>query len=847
MAFWYFIVMFVASLVIGELLRPKIDSNAPPPSSLGDFDLPTATEGRSIPVVWGLCHIKGPNVLWYGNLYTRALTEEVSTSWFNHKNVTVGYEYYLSMQIAICWGPLYPDIIEVRFGDKIPLQHVLLDSYGVRPIGITINAYDPPDNSDQRMMAGSVGHDMHLRGEMDLYGGTYGTEHDDWWPVQTPSAHLAAVLGVPVSAYKRLAYAVLKDFKVGESSYIEPISFIVKRLPPVDPADEYVSIDGTGASPAAMIRECLTDTVWGLGVDISQIDLPSFQAAHTMLRNEGFGLAMVMEGSTPANDMINEILRHIDGVLYTDPSTGLLTLRVIRLGYTLTGYDPTNFIELDLNPTNVISCEMTRGSWAETKNVIKVNYVDPNQNFTVRTAQAQDLANIQIRGGEIAAGTYDFRGIYSPEVASAVATRILRSSSVPLARLSIVANRHAWNLRPGSAFSLAWPDLGISDLHCRVLRISYGQLAEGKIAIEAVEDAFSVSVGIVAPAPWGYDPHPATGALSSEELIEVPYHMLGDEIRNIAGLGVRSNSMDIGFQAWVDEEGGTDYVQANTLAVVPGGVLETEYHSSDAYDATGFIISGQMLESLAGPTALDHSRGLSLLKIDDEIMAWRNVQSLGSGRYRIYNITRAVLDTLPAKHTAGTMAVFMPALLELVKNTDYPADFTMTAKFLPFSGSDALPLAVALQLEIVTESRAWLPYPPGNVELNGMKWYTSGFADEDDVVLTWSHRHRVNQTAVPEIVDQDAGDYASPEGNYTVLVYADGVLVQTYSAISGTTQTYSRAQRISDDPTAIRFDFHIRPVNGSLVGQERILTTWISGFGLAFGAGFGVGDPGIMS
>ena len=38
------------------------------PFALGDFDLPTAQEGRPIPIVFGKRFIQGPNVTWSANL-----------------------------------------------------------------------------------------------------------------------------------------------------------------------------------------------------------------------------------------------------------------------------------------------------------------------------------------------------------------------------------------------------------------------------------------------------------------------------------------------------------------------------------------------------------------------------------------------------------------------------------------------------------------------------------------------------------------------------------------------------------------------------------------------------------
>ena len=46
--------------------RPKVEK--PQAAGLDDFTLPTAEEGRPIPVVFGTMLITGPNVVWAGDL-----------------------------------------------------------------------------------------------------------------------------------------------------------------------------------------------------------------------------------------------------------------------------------------------------------------------------------------------------------------------------------------------------------------------------------------------------------------------------------------------------------------------------------------------------------------------------------------------------------------------------------------------------------------------------------------------------------------------------------------------------------------------------------------------------------
>lgn len=69
------LLMMVVSAAIQAVTRPKIDKPNQDPSKL---DIPTAEEGRPIPVIFGTCLIKNPNVVWYGDADTTPIKTEGS-------------------------------------------------------------------------------------------------------------------------------------------------------------------------------------------------------------------------------------------------------------------------------------------------------------------------------------------------------------------------------------------------------------------------------------------------------------------------------------------------------------------------------------------------------------------------------------------------------------------------------------------------------------------------------------------------------------------------------------------------------------------------------------------------
>jgi len=57
--------------VLSYVLRPKPDTQKPKPVT--SIEVPTAEDGREIPVLFGTRPIKNQNIVWYGDLKTKAI------------------------------------------------------------------------------------------------------------------------------------------------------------------------------------------------------------------------------------------------------------------------------------------------------------------------------------------------------------------------------------------------------------------------------------------------------------------------------------------------------------------------------------------------------------------------------------------------------------------------------------------------------------------------------------------------------------------------------------------------------------------------------------------------------
>ena len=160
----------------------------------------------------------------------------------------------------------------------------------------------------------------------------------------------------------------------------------------------------------------------------------------------------------------------------------------------------------------------------------------------------------------------------------------------------------------------------------------------------------------------------------------------------------------------------------------------------------------------------------------------------------------------------------------------YPSDLTLNAKVLPRTLRGVLDIADATEMSLATSSRAWKPYPPGNVRLNGLDYASWPTTTSGDVTLSWSHRNRTTQGVGGAMVSQaTAGSYTC-EGTLKIEVLIGGTVKRTWNGVGGLSQVYTWAQRQADDAdTGKNVAFRITPINGSYTGTVRTTPAFVMG------------------
>jgi len=786
-AFWTWVfwtaVTVGISYAVSQLLQkdPKTPTVAP-----DELSTPTVREGTKYSIVFGTCWVENPVCAWWGDISAVAIRDHYTVNkWGNNKRVyyTVGYNYYIGMLLVVTQGQ-NDGIKQVKFADTLawPDPTDPTNYYADGVVNIIIN-------------------EPNLFGGPKRGGGVQGSIHiDTGASSQSLNTYLTAQMGANVSANRGLTTATLPHTLIGESPYLRPPKFLVKRTTILTDgtAQWYpakATINTLDLNAAHILHECYTNTEWGFG--ITTLNDTAWTAAADTLYTENFGLSMKWEDQTQSlGDFVNDVLRHINGVIYQHPQTGEIELKLIRDDYTaaaLTIYDDSDVIEVT---------DDTVGAIFESPNMLQFQYWNRQPNKPLQIPE-YNLALMLQQGSKIIPYEVSFNGINDDTLARIVSAREREQMSLFPFRLTVKGKRTMSALLPGDVFKLTWPPLAMSSIILRVFSVNYGTVQEGAVTLKCIQDIFSVpTAAVFAEADdtqWA-DPRNDPAAAPDRLLIEMPFWdiYLNDGLSAALALDVDSGYLMVAasmptsdaiyYELMLrDSPSGTFYADGQG-SFTPNGTMDIDL-PLNAVDVTINLVDAEGLSAvLVGDYAVIDSEILKVLAIDsvnDQV-----------------TLARGCLDTVPAAHNgpdsggAGARVWFIGSVA-YAANHEYTATDQPGVKILPATASGQLADDTAYDASAFN-SRMNRPYPPGDFKIDGVSYPTYFFSQP---TISWAHRDRTQQiSGITEHSDASVGPEAGV--TYTVEIYNQSdTLIHTETGLTGTSYTYTEAEERSDDPT----------------------------------------------
>lgn len=833
--FWITLLVYAVLFVLSEFLRPKPNIEDAKPAGLGDFQFPTATEDRVVPLLWGTIQVKGPNVVWYGDLIQQPITEKIKTGLFSSETIIKGFKYKVGIQFAFCRGPV-DELLRIWIGDDL-----VFDGSVTHGNTLTI---DEPDlfGGDDLGNGGVVG-------TLRFFAGTAN---------QAVSSYLDdfQLEGSKTPAYRGTCYLApsADPIYIGNSTSIKPWKFELRRIPNgLGLPDVQAEVNGgNDANPANVLYEIFTDTDWGLGQPTSAIDTTSFEDAAEVLATEGNGFSFLLDREMKTIDLVDLVEQQISGKVFFNIVEAKWQIRLARADYDI------DTIPVISEANAIAIKDFTRGSWEDTTNIVRAKFNDRANEYQGTFALAQDSANIALQNGVNVSTTVNYPGVKDAALANQLAWRTLRTLSYPLAKATFIMDRSFYATNPVDVFAFTSTKFGLTKLPMRVTRVDLGDLENNQVTLDCVQDVFFFQVGSFGDpgdTGWGPPQDALLPFLSAEQLaFEAPR-------------GFVSRSPDTtGFppMIWAGARRRGPEVAAHIVERHSSGTPSGNF--SQTADTFQLLFIGELLNSLASgqatPTstititnspdtqadliaAFDRARdelsnepptiedlGENLVNLvyvwdgtnDGEFMLVRTAVANGAN-VDMQTVYRGVLDSVQQSFDAGDQVFLVFAGGNV--GGPIPETNNVHVKLLPFSLSDEVDVASATQIAFTMNRRVRRPYPPSRISIGGTQWASTvsleqtnpGGDDAKGFSVSFLRRdYRVGNglSEIPPLTtDAQTLDSSFPAANNTkhdMQVRNDpngtNTLLHTDTAIAGTANNQNRTRILHEAggtlPTRLR-------------------------------------------
>lgn len=584
-------------------------------------------------------------------------------------------------------------------------------------------------------------------------------------------------------------------------------------------------------NPAHIIRELLTDRMWGMGYNESDIDDVSFTYAADLLYDERFGLTFLWVREEVIEEFITVVLSHIDAVLYVSRETGKFILKLIR-----DDYDSENLPILTEDDINSW-VEVSRRQPAEAVNAVIVKHYD----IKTKKDSSKAVFNIaQINQlGNIVSVTRNYPGITHGDLAVRVATRDVKSLGIGFINAQLNAKRTAEFLNPGDPFRLVSERHNILGEVMRVVDLDFGDGRTNEISMKVTQDIFSLGENIIVDSPPVVGEPPVDlSSIEPRMAYEMPYYEMINFIGQAdvdSNLGLNpdfglaqmaagdSDVGVVGVDLYINPPDDSGYVEIATIDLVPTAALNMDITFEDiTVDITDLVNVFDEEEGLAVQLG-------SLALIEQELVRVDAVTET------TLTMGRGCLDTIPVPHIAGTKIMFYGNRTTLGIDS-YTSGDTIGVKMVPISTEDALDVSDVAEDLINFDSRAFRPLRNANVKVQGVGYGTISGEGLSEFAVTWNRRNRLTELTPLDWFDPDV----EPEYEQTTVIEvldADQTLLTTHDNIVGTSFNVPLASldgnsiakiRVSSERDGYRsFNFYELEV---LIGE---------GYGYAYGFNYG--------
>lgn len=535
---------------------------------------------------------------------------------------------------------------------------------------------------------------------------------------------------------------------------------------------------GLDLNPIHKIREILTDRT-AMNKPESEINEENFIKAANRIWDDGLGISWAIQEKS-CIEAINELCFHIEAGIRINRQTGLYEMILFRDDW----FAESEIHFLAGNKIKSIELEVQNGY--EVVNQLNVNFYD-RENIKNSSFCVAENASIKNLNGKVNAETVDFPYFMNQRNAEIVAKWKLRQFTSSGWKGSFTTSEkqaRKWNRY--DIVKINWSRKGIANLPVRILSLKFGGHTSSSVTIEFEEVAKSLgNLDTTIIIDDGIDNTVQAPKPCNAKVFELPF------FEAVQAKGERETNAELaanpeaGFICAIAKKPQNNSLNA-ALHVNNGNGFEkaaTINYCETAYleDSINKIASSFVVKNVGDLASV---RVGSQIFINDEIMVYQSLNA----QSKVLTVKRGALDTVPQDHDADRILYFADDFVA-IDQTLYVDGEQIQAKVLTTTPSGVLSLNDAETHIAELNSRAIRPYPPANVKINGEFWPETNMAT-NDIVITWVHRNRTQQTG-GEIVGWFDGGVTIEEGvTYSLeLSTANDGVIHAASGISAAIYT----------------------------------------------------------
>lgn len=508
----------------------------------------------------------------------------------------------------------------------------------------------------------------------------------------------------------------------------------------VRPSHSWIEMDLGDINPIHKIREIFTDDT-AMNKPESDVNNENFSKAADRIYEEGLGISWSITEKS-CLEAIEELCGHIEAGVRVNRQTGLYEVVLFRDDW----FEESEIHTLEVSKIKSMSIEVANAD--EAINQLNVSHYNRSaiKDSSFSIAENASIRNLQ---GRVNAEDADFPYFMNQRNAAVVAQWKLKQMSTPVWKGSFTTAEYTarkWNRY--DLLKLAWPRKWQGEITVRIMKINLGTGTDVLIDfVEVVPYSSNLSsdividepidVGVQPPLPCQYEPfempyYLAVMALGQRQVDEELSYENNFGLVGVVAEQPQSNSL---YAVMMTHDGteGEEWLRAATINYEPAAELDQiiSRTSTSFTVKDSLAISGLQVGTLV-------KCGSDWIGTPGEWMVFQSIDPYTS----VVSVKRGALDSIPQEWGIGTKLYFCGNDVAF-DSTEYVAGEEVLVSALTTTPSGMLEQEGAIAIEM--NARAFRPYPPANVKFNG-NYFPETHVISNDILLTWAHRNRVQQT-----------------------------------------------------------------------------------------------------